>query len=163
MEESRQIAALPLAFGKAGGIKVLLVTSRDTGRWVVPKGWPMDGKKPWAAAKIEALEEAGAIGSIRDEPLGSYGYVKLLGDGTGMSCRVDVYPMLVSKLKKRWKERGQRKRRWVSAGKAAEMVHEPELQEIFRLLAAAKRVPKAKGSGWMPGGGSYVPTTVMRG
>ncbi|WP_171060623.1 NUDIX hydrolase [Poseidonocella sp. HB161398] len=150
MEELKQIAALPVAFGRKGGAKVLLVTSRDTGRWVVPKGWPMDGKKPWAAAKIEALEEAGAIGSIRDEPLGSYGYAKRLSDGSALPCRVDVYPMVVTKLKRRWKERKERKRRWVGAAKAAGMVEEPELQEIFRQLAAGSALPGPEGARWRP-------------
>ncbi|MBE3639819.1 NUDIX hydrolase [Mangrovicoccus algicola] len=147
MEETRQIAALPIALHGKPGTRVLLVTSRDTGRWVVPKGWPMDGKKPWTAAKIEALEEAGAIGTIRDTPLGSYGYDKRLGDGSVLPCRVDVYPMIVTGLKKRWKERKQRKRRWVSAGKAATMVQEPELRLIFLDLAGLADAAVALGRG----------------
>jgi 8-oxo-dGTP pyrophosphatase MutT (NUDIX family) len=63
---ARQIAALPVHWDKSGKPRVLMVTSRDTGRWVMPKGWLMDGKKPWQAAKIEALEEAGAVGFISD-------------------------------------------------------------------------------------------------
>ncbi|WP_161556174.1 NUDIX hydrolase [Mangrovicoccus ximenensis] len=150
MKEFEQIAALPIRTDAKRGTRVLLVTSRDTGRWVVPKGWPMDGKKPWAAAKIEALEEAGALGSIRDEPLGSYFYEKQRDDGPALPCRVTVYPMIFTKLKKRWKERKQRKRRWVSARQAARMVNEPELKDIFRAMADCTPLPGSKAARWRP-------------
>lgn len=72
-----------------------MVTSRETRRWIMPKGWTMDGKKPWAAAEIEALEEAGAVGYIGQEVIGTYTYKKKLSDGTSLKCEVDVYPMVV--------------------------------------------------------------------
>lgn len=133
-EAAKQIAALPIYWDDKDRLRVLMVTSRDTGRWVMPKGWTMDGKKPWAAAEIEALEEAGAVGTIATDPLGSYHYWKDLGGGKRVWCRVRVYPMIVERLRKRWKERDERKRHWFSPAKAAKLVHEPELAELLRSL-----------------------------
>ena len=135
-----QIAALPLKREGKGRLKVLMVTSRDTGRWVMPKGWMMDGKKPWTAAEIEALEEAGAEGKIGKTPIGAYHYDKILDDGEALPCRVTVYPMQVSKLKRKWKERDQRKRRWFRLRAAAARVAEPELAELL-LTLDRKNVP----------------------
>lgn len=130
-----QIAALPLRWDKSGKLRVLMVTSRDTGRWVMPKGWLMDGKKPWQAAKIEALEEAGATGFVSDTPLGVYHYDKRLGRRESVRCRVTVYPMMVEKLKPRWKERKERRRHWFSAKKAAKLVDEKDLSALLKGLA----------------------------
>ena len=126
-----QIAALPVRRDDKGRLRVLMVTSRDTGRWVMPKGWEMDGKKPWAAAEIEALEEAGAEGRISKKPIGSYRYDKILGDGQTVRCRVTVYPMLVERLKRNWKERSERKRRWFRPDAAARRVAEPDLAKLL--------------------------------
>lgn len=125
-----QIAALPIRWDKKGQLRVLMVTSRDTGRWVMPKGWHMSGKKPWAAAEIEALEEAGAIGSISQEEIGAYHYFKKTKSGK-IRSRVTVYPMIVEKLKPRWKERKQRRRHWFSPKKAARLVKEEELSNLL--------------------------------
>lgn len=126
-----QIAALPLLRDKKGKLKVLMVTSRDTGRWVMPKGWEMDGEKPWQAAAIEALEEAGAEGYIGDDILGTYRYPKILKSGEIMPVVVRVYPMVVEKLRRDWKERKQRTRRWFSIKAAAKRVDEPDLAELI--------------------------------
>ncbi len=138
-----QIAALPVHWDKNGKLRVLLVTSRDRGRWVMPKGWQMDGTKPWQAAEIEALEEAGAIGFISDTPIGQYHYDKRMDDGRKTPCRVTLYPMVVEKLKRRWKERKQRKRHWFSPKKAAKLVEEKELSALLRAIAD-KRVAIAQ-------------------
>lgn len=132
---AEQIAALPVHWDTAGRLRVLMVTSRDRGRWVMPKGWLMDGKKPWRAAEIEALEEAGAIGYVSDTPIGEYHYPKWLGRGRSVRCRVTIYPMVVTKLKRRWKERNQRKRHWFSPAKAARLVEEEELAKLLLDLA----------------------------
>ena len=142
MPTERQIAALPLRWDKKGQVQVLMVTSRDTGRWVMPKGWEMDGKKPWRAAKIEALEEAGARGYIGSEEIGIYHYDKILADGTTTHCEVRVYPMIVEKLKRRWKERKQRKRKWFTPSAAARRVHEPELSDLLLGLKAKHKPHK---------------------
>lgn len=136
----KQIAALPFRWDKNGKLRVLMITSRDRGRWVTPKGWTMDGKKPWQAAKIEALEEAGAVGFISDQLVGTYHYDKRLEESRTIRCRVTVYPMIVDQLKRRWKERNERKRHWFSLGKAAKLVEEPELSDL--LLALSKNTKK---------------------
>ena len=130
----KQIAALPMHWDKSGSMSVLMVTSRDTGRWVMPKGWRMDGKKPWVAAEIEALEEAGAVGYIGSEVVGIYYYDKILGDGDALRCKVTVYPMIVERLRKRWKERQERKRRWFSPRAAAKRVDEEDLAALLQSL-----------------------------
>ncbi|MFP7571850.1 NUDIX hydrolase [Marivita sp. S2033] len=131
----KQIAALPMRWTKGGKFQILMVTSRDTGRWIMPKGWTMDGKKPWTAAEIEALEEAGALGYIGHEVIGTYTYRKKLDDGSALKCKVDVYPMMVERLKRNWKERDERTRKWFSAKGAAKRVNEPELAELLQTLA----------------------------
>ncbi|CTQ32247.1 NUDIX hydrolase [Jannaschia rubra] len=133
-----QIAAMPLRW-KGEKVQVLMITSRDTGRWVVPKGWTMKDVKPWAAAAIEALEEAGAKGHIAREVFGTYSYDKMLDDGTAQPCRVSVYPMIVDRLKSDWKEKGQRKRKWFALTEAADLVDEPELAEMLRRLSVKPR------------------------
>ena len=130
----KQIAALPMRWNKSGELQVLMVTSRDTGRWIMPKGWTMNGKKDWAAAEIEALEEAGAVGQIGEEVVGTYTYKKRLGKGRAIRCEVDVYPMMVERLKSNWKERRQRKRKWFSVQSAAKRVSEPKLTKLLRSL-----------------------------
>ena len=94
----------------------------------------MSDEKPWAAAEIEALEEAGAVGSISKEMIGTYRYDKILKDKSAMPCVVRVYPMMVEKLKRNWKERDERKRRWFGLKAAAKRVHEPELAELLMSL-----------------------------
>ncbi len=130
-----QIAALPVYWDARGKLRVLMVTSRDRGRWVMPKGWLMDGKKPWCAAEIEAMEEAGAVGFVSDQPIGHYHYDKRMDDRTIVRCRVTLYPMVVEKLKRRWKERKERKRHWFSPQKAAKLVEEKELSRLLKDLA----------------------------
>ena len=94
----------------------------------------MDGKKPWHAAEIEALEEAGALGHISKAPVGSYFYLKRLEKSRVLPCRVTVFPMIVDQLKPRWKERKERERRWFSPKKAARLVDEEDLSALLTRL-----------------------------
>jgi 8-oxo-dGTP pyrophosphatase MutT (NUDIX family) len=128
----QQVAALPLSHDEAGHVQVLLVTSRDTGRWVLPKGWPMKGKKPYLAAKREAYEEAGLIGKVRKVPLGTYSYEKRLRTGSSVACEVTVFPLKVEHHRDRWPETNERERRWFSPHEAAEMVAEDGLRHLLR-------------------------------
>lgn len=138
-----QIAALPLRWN-GDDVEVLMITSRDTGRWVVPKGWTMKGVKPWAAAAIEAMEEAGAKGHIAREIFGTYGYDKILDDGSAQACSVRVYPMVVDRLKSDWKEKDERTRKWFPLSEAADLVDEPELADMLqRLSVKPKKAPVA--------------------
>ena len=128
-----QIAALPFR-NRRGKIAILLVTSRETKRWVIPKGWPMEGRTDYNAAKIEAFEEAGAEGRIGTISIGVFEYNKRLKNGACKLCRVAVYPLNVSGLARNWPEQNQRERRWFSAEDAAELVAEPQLKEIIAAL-----------------------------
>ncbi len=130
-----QVAALPLTVGEDGVTRVLLVTSRETKRWVIPKGWPMKGLKPHEAAAQEALEEAGVIGQAKKKPIGCYFYFKRREAHFDL-CRVDVYHLIVKKQRKSWREKGQREARWFTLDEAAELVQEPGL--VALLLNVAK-------------------------
>ena len=128
-----------------------MVTSRETRRWVIPKGWPMKGRKPRLAAAREAFEEAGVVGRIDKTPLGAYHYVKQLKNGAQLMCRVEVFPMKVQRQRKRWPEQHQRTAHWFSAQEAAEAVHEPELQALIEAFALAARRGEPKGALDNPG------------
>ncbi|MDX1743402.1 MAG: NUDIX hydrolase [Ruegeria sp.] len=149
-EWAEQIAALPMRWDKSGNLRVLMVTSRDTGRWVVPKGWLVDSKKPWRTAEIEALEEAGAIGAVSKRPISHFFYDKRYEDKSDVRCRVTLFPMVVEKLKRRWKEKDERTRDWFSPDQAAQLVEEQDLSHFLRDLsdnreaqAVIKRLRKA--------------------
>ncbi len=130
-----QVAALPVK-GKPGKYRVLLVTSRETRRWIIPKGWPMKGRKDHEAAALEALEEAGVTGHVHKHPMGAYTYKKRLAAGTE-GVRVMVYLLEVEKESGKWLEKDQRQREWVSTSEAAERVDEPGLSAIIKQLDAA--------------------------
>src|SRR5437868_11388014 len=102
----RQVAALPFRH-QDGRAEVLLVTSRETRRWVIPKGWPMKGRKPHASAAREALEEAGLIGKVGKTPIGTYRYDKRLKGGEATPCAVEVFPLEVKSQRKHWPEQKQ--------------------------------------------------------
>ena len=129
-----QYAALAYRI-RARQVEILLITSRDTGRWVIPKGWPMKGKRPHVAAAREALEEAGVTGKIGKRPVGYYRYQKRLKNGAAVNCLVDVYLMQVLRQRKRWPEQRQRTAHWFDPAEAAKVVDEPELAELIRLFA----------------------------
>ena len=131
----RQYAALPFRY--LHSLEILLISSRDTGRWVIPKGWPMKGRKPHAAAAREALEEAGLVGQIGKRSIGSYSYVKRLKNGAPLVCEVDVFPLKVDRQRPRWREQNQRTVRWFPAEEAATLVEEPGLQALIDEFAWA--------------------------
>ncbi|MEM1129904.1 MAG: NUDIX hydrolase [Pseudomonadota bacterium] len=114
-----------------GKPQVLLITTRGTGRWIVPKGWPMPGESPSSAAAVEAYEEAGVEGRVHPVCLGIYSYTKIIDDKPDLPCVVALYAVRVSKLLNRFPEKHQRKRKWVSPKRAAAMVDEPELRAIL--------------------------------
>ena len=134
-EVRAQIAALPWRRDAESGIEVMLVSSRETKRWIIPKGWPIKGMKPHQAAAIEAMEEAGLEGKIEKAPLGVYHYGKRLDNGAVLTCKVDVYPLKMSKQRKSWPEKGQRVTRWFTAEDAADNVFEEELAALIRRIA----------------------------
>ncbi|MGC8203744.1 NUDIX hydrolase [Aliiroseovarius sp. PTFE2010] len=129
---ARQVAALCYR-DKNGKREVLLVTSRGTGRWILPKGWHEDGLSAAASAELEAWEEAGVKrGHIASEPLGSFGYHKVLDDGLPLPVEADVFPLEVRKVADDFPEAKERKRKWVEIDRAVDMVREPGLKRLLR-------------------------------
>lgn len=125
----RQVAALPLRRVR-GSLEVLLVSSRETGRWVIPKGWPSKRLSDADAAAREAKQEAGVTGKIGAVPIGSYRYRKTMGAEVRF-IDVVVYTLWVKKQRKRWREKNERTRAWFSLDEAAEMVREPRLKTLI--------------------------------
>ncbi len=114
-----------------GRPEILLITSRDTGRWVIPKGWPMAERSPSEAASREAWEEAGVEGRAAEAALGQFHYDKVLRRAPAHPCRVEVFALQVRALTDQYPEHGQRRRKWFSPEKAARKVAEPELRELI--------------------------------
>jgi len=114
--------------------QVLLVTSRGTGRWVIPKGWPMEGRTLSGAAAQEAWEEAGVRGRVESEELGRYYYEKVQEQGFSVPVDVRVFLLLVDSQADRFPESAQRQRRWFTPQEAAGMVAEPGLKQILNKL-----------------------------
>lgn len=128
----QQYAALCFRAAPDGeGIEVLVITSRDTGRWVIPKGWPMKDRKPHQTAAIEALQEAGVRGKVKKKPVGRYTYLKMLDDGDVAPCIVDVFQVEATRLAGKFKEKGERELAWVSPDEAARRVREIELKSLL--------------------------------
>jgi 8-oxo-dGTP pyrophosphatase MutT (NUDIX family) len=132
-EEMRQVAALPYRVGGDGRPEVLLVTSRDTGRWIIPKGWPMKHRRDHEAAAQEALEEAGVRGRVDRRPLGTYVYWKRKSDHFVL-CTVAVFPLEVAERLDTWREKSQREWRWFSPEDAAYHILEPDLAGLILSL-----------------------------
>lgn len=112
--------------------QILLITSRTTRRWIIPKGWPIKGLSPAETAALEAQEEAGVEGRIRDHCLGLFAYDKILDDGSGVPVAVAVFPLKVRTLMRSYPEASERRRKWFTPKKAASKVDEPELAAILR-------------------------------
>ncbi|HTO34076.1 MAG TPA: NUDIX hydrolase [Pararhizobium sp.] len=144
-----QCAALCYRFKKKSAApELLLITSRDTGRWVIPKGWPMEGKLCHEAAAREAYEEAGVKGEAGAERIGFYMYDKGMHHGLKVQCIVQVYPIVVLDMLKNFPEKGSRKIEWVTFDEAAKRVAEPMLKDLIldfekRLLATMHPAPQS--------------------
>lgn len=129
-----QVAALPWRRGADGAIEVLLVTTRGTGQWMVPKGWPMVGKTWPEAAAQEAWEEAGVRGKAGTVELGRFRHDKT-GLLQSLPCTVAVFPLAVAEELERWPERGERTRRWFTLAEARANVRSPALASIIGAVA----------------------------
>ena len=137
-----QVAALPYRLTAEEGMTVALVTSRETRRWVLPKGWRERGMKAHTAASREAREEAGLVGRIETKPVGTYTYLKRMPD-QDVLCTVDVFPLGVKRAMSRWQEKGERHILWVPPEEAAKLVDEPELAEILMGFSQARSLVRA--------------------
>ena len=128
-----QVAALPVRVDPEGQLRVFLITSRGTQRFIIPKGWPMKGRKNHRAAAIEAQEEAGLIGRVQKKAIGSYTYWKRRPDHFDY-CRVEVFVLDVRHQLPDWKEKEQRQGAWLLVDDAANLVDDPGLVDIIRTL-----------------------------
>jgi 8-oxo-dGTP pyrophosphatase MutT (NUDIX family) len=133
--ERRQVAALPWRRTEAG-IEIMLITSRETRRWVTPKGGRMVGKTDAEAAAQEALEEAGIEGVTAHDPLGTFRYLKILKRRAPRWCVVAVYALEVQVQHDDWQERAERERVWVSRDEAVSRVDEPDLKALIAAFEA---------------------------
>ncbi|MDB5422910.1 MAG: hypothetical protein JWQ29_326 [Phenylobacterium sp.] len=130
-EPRAQFAALPWRWTPEGQVEVLLITSRETRRWVIPKGWPIKGMKSPKSAAREAFEEAGVRGRIGKSPVGAYAYEKRLKNGRVQHVRVAVFALQVESEADAYPEIGQREKRWLPLAEAATLVDEPELMVVL--------------------------------
>lgn len=130
----QQVGVFPWRIHRDGEVRVLLITSRGGGRWIVPKGWPAKGYPLLVAAAREAFEEAGAVGDISPAPVMAYRYAKVLDDGSQAVCHVAVFGMNVRGTLSHWREKEQRQRRWFSLEEAADRLDDTELAAFVRAL-----------------------------
>jgi 8-oxo-dGTP pyrophosphatase MutT (NUDIX family) len=137
-----QYAALPYRVS-GGTLEILLVTSLRTRRWIIPKGWPIEGRQPPACAALEALEEAGVGGEIGKIAIGHYHYFKQIKSGVSVPCKVDVFALKVTRERNTWAEKDGRERRWCTVAEAAAAVDEPQLRLMIlkfgEQMAAARQ------------------------
>jgi 8-oxo-dGTP pyrophosphatase MutT (NUDIX family) len=130
-----QYAALPYRRTEGGVLLVLLLTSRETKRWVIPKGWPMTGHKPYEVAATEAYQEAGIKGIVGQKSIGTYYYTKRLMNEEDRLCEVIVFSLRVTHELPTWREETQRQRAWFPRDTAASLVDEGGLAEIIDRLS----------------------------
>ncbi len=144
----QQYAALCFRYtGSGEEIEILVVTSRTSARWIIPRGWPMKRKKPHEAAAIEAWEEAGVRGRVRKDAVGRYTYLKMLDNGDVVPCVVDVFQIEITGEETSFKERGERLLEWVRPDEAARRVREIELKSLlvdFRPRGKRKHLAEEK-------------------
>jgi 8-oxo-dGTP pyrophosphatase MutT (NUDIX family) len=136
VDHHAQHAALPFVESRSG-VEVCLITSKETGRWVLPKGWPKPGHAPHELARAEAYEEAGLQGRISRNPLGTYDYAKRLHVFVSVLCTVDVYPLRVERQMLEWPEQPWRRLKWVTPQEAASLVEEEDLAALIAGFSGA--------------------------
>jgi 8-oxo-dGTP pyrophosphatase MutT (NUDIX family) len=131
-----QYGALPYRRHHDGSVEIMLLTSRGTGRWIIPKGWPVAKLEPHEAAAKEAVEEGGIVGQIGTQPIGNFRYDKQRDDASALNCEVTVFALEVLQQLTEWPEQHQRRTQWFALEEAADAVQEPELATMIRNLAA---------------------------
>lgn len=141
-----QYGALPYRSTPAAALEILLVTSRESKRWIIPKGWPIKGLRPAKSAAREAFEEAGVSGRIGVKSIGLFTYDKIVDDGC-IGCEVQVFPLLVKQQSETWPEIEERAAQWVPPERALALIKDPELKRLVAAfikrvaLAASKSTP----------------------
>jgi 8-oxo-dGTP pyrophosphatase MutT (NUDIX family) len=141
-----QYAALPFRIGPRGRPEILLLTSRGTRRWVIPKGWPMRNRKPRDAAAQEAYEEAGLVGRMLGKrAVGTYDYDKMITPTASVPCVVKVFLFEVERQLDDWPEMQERQVRWFDPREASALVAEPGLAKLLRKTEELVRQGKSGG------------------
>jgi 8-oxo-dGTP pyrophosphatase MutT (NUDIX family) len=135
-DRARQFGVLPWRIGERGTLEIMLLTSRGTHRWVIPKGWPMKGRKPVEVAKQEAYEEAGLVGRVVSTRPVSFHYEKRLAK-KALLCEVRVFLFRVERQLCDWPEKSSRETRWFDAEEAAGLVEEGGLSDIIKRFAGS--------------------------
>ena len=127
-----QFGALPYRFRRDGSLEILLVTSRRTRRWIIPKGWAIKHKTPAKSAAREAYEEAGVRGTVKARSIGSFVYEKWLDvDSMSVPCEVQVFPLEVERQRRTWPEQSEREIRWLDPDAALLLVEESGLRSLI--------------------------------
>ena len=129
-----QVAAIPFKY-ENDCLKILLLTTRKKRKWIVPKGWPVDGLSLYESAEKEAMEEAGVRGSISKEPIGDFIHNKTISRGQKTPCKVITYSLLVTNQLLDWQEQKERSRQWCTISEAAERVSNRGLSKILRIIS----------------------------
>jgi 8-oxo-dGTP pyrophosphatase MutT (NUDIX family) len=130
-EHGSQVAALCWRAGSRG-LEVLLITSRKSRRWILPKGWPEPELSMADNAAREAFEEAGVIGKIEAASIGIYHYLKERREGGGLPCNVEVFALAVTRQLDDWPEKKIRTLAWVPLNEAIAKVSEPGVRLILK-------------------------------
>lgn len=128
----KQFGALPYRSETNGRLSILLITSRETKRWIIPKGNPIGGLLPHETAEREAFEEAGVRGQIDPVPVGAFTYSKRLKDGRCRNALVTIFPLAVTRTARTWPEQNEREQRWCDASEAVALVDEESLKLLLR-------------------------------
>jgi 8-oxo-dGTP pyrophosphatase MutT (NUDIX family) len=146
-EHGKQVAALCWRASGTGMPEVLLITSLNSKRWIVPKGWPEPDLSPAENAAREAFEEAGVTGKVSAQPIGTYHYLKEKKDGGGVPCRVEVFALAVTQQLDDWPEKNVRTLAWLPLDQAAARVAEPGLRQMLKDFRKQQAPQKAKRAG----------------
>jgi 8-oxo-dGTP pyrophosphatase MutT (NUDIX family) len=136
----QQFGALPWRRNREGVVRVLLVTSRERGRWLFPKGWIIEGRSAAESAAQEAFEEAGVFGDVSAASVGSYSYDKILRDQSTIACQVAMFGLKVRGTLLQWRERDQRRRRWCGLTEAIDLVSDAGLEQLLRRIASDEKI-----------------------
>ena len=143
----RQYGVLAYDIAESGEPRILLITSRNTRRWIIPRGNPIPGLSPAQSAAQEAYEEAGITGFVAAEEIGTYRYEKVRRNGSTVTANVHVFPLRSTIQSGQWPERHEREWRWFTKEEAAEAVAEDGLKDLIRRFTppptAASAVPLA--------------------
>lgn len=142
--KARQVAALPWRLADDGGLEFLLVTSRTSKHWLLPKGWPIPGKSGLESALQEAFEEAGIHARGSDQPIGRYAFIKVLHDATELPCTMAVYAVTVDEELAGWPEKEQRDRMWFTQAEAVSIAFDFNLSLFLAAIAYDRKRKRLK-------------------